>query len=154
MLVNLWMVKNSESGALVNKMPKWKYDVYPQVTSQIRSYGFTDEENQEVDEILNRIISDPLGAGSKKLRKSQVSYSTRYERHLGFDEYRVPIIEHYRFIYKVYPKRRTIIVTDFKDRETAYLNIRGRLDWESLKAIMDDVESQNQLANRQIHPNG
>ena len=135
-------------------MRKWKYDVYPKVRRQINSYGFTDDEVEEAEEILAGILIDPLGPGSKKLRKSQVSYSTRYERHLGFDEYRVPIIEHYRFIYKVYPKRRMVIVTDFKDRETAYLNIRGRLDWESLKAIMDDVESQNQLANRQIHPNG
>ena len=135
-------------------MPKWKYDVHPEVTSQIQSYGCTDEENQEVEEILDRIITDPLGPGSKKLGRKQFYYSTRYERHLGFDQNKIPKIEHYRFIYRVCPIRRLVIVTDFRDRKKVYDNIRRRLDWDSLMAIMDDMESQHRPANRQVQPNG
>ena len=128
-------------------MPNWKNDVHKIVHEQINSYNFSGDEKEEVYAILHKICSDPLGNHSKKLKNFQVVYSARYVRHLGYDEFEFPIIEHYRFIYKVYPKRKVVVVTKFKERETVYLDIRERLDWDSMMAKMSGMKSQSGLAN-------
>ena len=100
------------------------------MTRKINSIGFSQDEREEVDEILGGIVNNPLGIKSKKLKPSRDVYSTRYIRYVGQDKEGRPIREQYRFIYAVKPMKNLVIVTKFGDRATVYDDIWEQFDWD------------------------